>query len=56
MGEMKSSFDSHHGPATEAADPEPEPPTDAAAVNEDDTWRVGGFLTQSYNYILVFEP
>ena len=56
VGEMKSNFDSHDGPATEAVDPGPEPPTDATAVNEDDTWSVGGFLTQSYDYILVFEP
>lgn len=42
VGEMKSNFDSYDGPATEAADPEPEPPTDAAAVNEDGTWMVGG--------------
>ncbi len=39
----KSDFHSRDGPAAEAADPEPEPPTKAAAVNEDDTWGFGGF-------------
>ena len=34
---------SHDGPAIEAADPEPKLPTDAAAVNDDDTWGFGGF-------------
>lgn len=38
-----SDFQSRDGPAAEAADPEPEPPTKAAAVNEDDSWGLGGF-------------
>lgn len=51
----KSDFDSRDGPAAEAAVPEseatteaadspPEPPIEAAAVNEDDTWAVGGSI------------
>ena len=32
-----SDYDLRGGPAAEAADPEPEPITEAVAINEDDT-------------------
>lgn len=38
---IKSDFDWRNKPAAEAA--EPEPPTQTAAVDEDDTWAFGGF-------------
>jgi len=41
VGGTKSDFDSRDGPAAEAADPQSEPPTEAAAVNEDDVWGLG---------------
>ena len=39
----KSDLDPLDGPAAEVAVPEPELPTDASAVNEDNTWGFGGF-------------